>query len=457
MRIKDPVNKNYCAVVVSIKNIIPLSNCDNVVHTSIFGNLVIVSKDVKIGDLGLFFPVETKLSPEFLSYNNLYRKPELNVDKEKKGYFEENGRIRCAKFRQNKSEGFWIPIESLKNIPSPAIYEDVDNNRFIEGTEFDELNGIKICEKYVVVRNDSTSRSGQKRKEYLNRFNLLIENQFHFHEDTSQLGRNLHKLDSNGKDLISLTLKMHGTSSISSKILCNKKLNILEKILKRVGVNIVDKEYRDLYASRRVIKNQFVYNDKTPKKPTDFYSEDIWKRAHDRLLPILQNNMTIYYEIVGYLGDNSYIQKGYDYGCNQGQFEIYVYRITFTNIDGKVFEYSMKQVQDWCKENGIKAVPLLYYGFAYKVFDWIEQGYSEEYDSSKEFSENLLEKLKKDYLEGNELMNISCVVPREGIVLRIEKSGIEAYKLKSTKFLEHETKELDTGITNIEDDQTIEE
>jgi hypothetical protein len=104
--IKKPINNNYCATVVEIKNIIPIDNCDNVVHTNIFGNSIIVSKDVKIGDIGLFFPLETKLSNDFLKCNNLYRKLELNIDQTKKGYFEENGRIRCVKFRGNKSEGF---------------------------------------------------------------------------------------------------------------------------------------------------------------------------------------------------------------------------------------------------------------------------------------------------------------------------------------------------------------
>jgi len=78
-------NKNYCTTVVAIQNVIPLENCDNVVHTSIMGNLVIVSKDIKIGELGLFFPVECQLSKEYLSANNLYRNQLMNVDTTQKG------------------------------------------------------------------------------------------------------------------------------------------------------------------------------------------------------------------------------------------------------------------------------------------------------------------------------------------------------------------------------------
>lgn len=102
--------------VVEIKTLIPLDNCDNVQGAIIFGNQIIVGNDTKIGDIGLYFPVETQLSSEFCSSNNLYRKAELNVDPEKKGYIEENRRIRCVKFRGNKSEGFFIPLNSLDYI-----------------------------------------------------------------------------------------------------------------------------------------------------------------------------------------------------------------------------------------------------------------------------------------------------------------------------------------------------
>ena len=92
MRIKEPKNQNYAAIVVEIKTIIPLEKCDNVQGAIIMGNQVIVSKDVKVGDIGLYFPLECALSKEYLSNNNLYRvhknKPNLNIDTTLKGgYF----------------------------------------------------------------------------------------------------------------------------------------------------------------------------------------------------------------------------------------------------------------------------------------------------------------------------------------------------------------------------------
>ena len=68
-----PKNENYVATVIEVKAIIPLENCDNVVAVPVFGYQGIVSKDVKLGDLFLMFPPETRLSEAFVSQNNLYR------------------------------------------------------------------------------------------------------------------------------------------------------------------------------------------------------------------------------------------------------------------------------------------------------------------------------------------------------------------------------------------------
>ena len=106
-------NKNYCATIVKITKLIDLDNCDNVKGTFIFGGQVIVSSITKVGDLGVYFPPETKLSEVFLNNNNLYRDKILNKNKEMTGYFETNGRVRTIKFRGNNSVGFWMPINCL--------------------------------------------------------------------------------------------------------------------------------------------------------------------------------------------------------------------------------------------------------------------------------------------------------------------------------------------------------
>lgn len=430
MKLKQPINSNYAAIVVEIKNLVKIENCDNVQHAIILGNSVVVSNEVKQGDIGIYFPLECKLSNEYLKANNLYRKAELNEDSTKKGYFEENGRIRCVKFRGNKSEGLFMPIESVSE-----FLEKGDNIEI--GNEFDELNGVKICEKYV-VRIQNMSSLNRTKKDKKPKISKIIDGQFRFHEDTSMLYKNLDRIKPN--DIINISYKIHGTSGISSYVLCKKPLNIFEKTLKKLGVNVVDSKYDYLYSSRKVIKNE-----ELNPNAQHFYNEDIWGIADKKLRDFLQKGMTFYYEICGFLpytgGD---IQKGYDYGCGEREFAIYIYRITTTNVDGKVFEYSAKQVQDFCKQNGLNAVPELYYGYALDFVNYLNLG-------DNNFSEVFLQTVKDKYNEKDCFM-CKNIVPEEGCVIRIEKNEIEAYKAKSNRFYERETKMLDKNETNLEDE-----
>ena len=426
---KQPKNPNYAATVVKISNIIPLENCDNVVATMIMGNQVIVSKDTKINDVGLFFPVECELSSKYLSNNNLYRQSELNVDKNKKGYFEDNGRIRCVKFRGHNSEGLFMPIQSLDFITT--TYPHV-------GQSFDELNDVEICKKYEIVRKITNTNNVRKiDRKYKSK---LVENQFRLHDDTEQLYRNLYKLYPS--QIISMTYKLHGTSFISSKVLCKKPLKWYEKALKSLGVDVVDTQYDYLYASRKVIKNAELNSGNS-----HFYGEDIWGLADAKIREFLQDGMTVYGEIVGYLPSGGAIQKDYHYGCAPNTFEIYIYRITYTNTSGKVFEFSAKQVQDWCKTTGLNAVPQLYYGYASDLYTLLT-GLDVE-DDLDDWRINFLKALKKQCNEADCFM-CTIKVPEEGAVLRIEKNKFEAYKIKSVSFLERESSLLDKNVLDIE-------
>jgi hypothetical protein len=443
MKLNKPKNLNYCATVVEVKTLISLDNCDNVKAAIIMGNQVIVGNDVKIGDVGLFFPVECQLSSKYLKENNLYRKPELNLDVTQKGYFEENGRIRCIKFRGNKSEGLFMPITSVGDF----IKED-DDSLFI-GDEFDELNGINICKKYVPIQRNLGNKYKISKKPKPSK---IIENQFRFHENTSQLYKNLNKI--NPEDIISITYKLHGTSGISSKVLCKKPLKWYEKLLRKIGINIVDTQYDYIYSSRKVIKNSNLN-----PNANHFYKEDIWGMAHERIKEHLQEGMTLYYEIVGYLPSGGYIQKDYEYGCEQNTFKVYIYRITYTNLLGKIFEFSAKQVQDWCKYNGLNAVPQLWYGVAseyYNIFKGPEYSnkrkrirHSSIKNGSK-WQERFLEDMKTMYNDKDCFM-CTNKVPEEGCVIRIEKSEFEAYKCKSNLFYLRETALLDKGEIDIEE------
>jgi hypothetical protein len=443
---KKPINENYAAIVVEIKTIVQLENCDNVQAAIIFGNQVIVSKDVKIGDVGLYFPLECALSKEYLSNNNLYRKDlKLNINLDDKGgFFDLNGRVRCQAFRGHKSEGLYMPLSSI-------IFATFNFEAEL-GDCFDELNGIKICSKYVVKQNRTpgTSNANKKGRGKLAKESKLIDNQFRFHDMTGMLYKNLHKIKPN--DLISITYKMHGTSGISSKILCKRPLKWYEKVLIKLGVKIIDTEYDYIYSSRKVIKNPNLN-----PNAQHYYNEDIWGIAHKEVKEFLQDGMTFYYEIVGFLPSGKYIQNQFDYGCKphsnndttteEHEHEIRIYRITYTNPSGKVFEFSAKQVQDFCRAKGLKAVPQLYYGTAGNLFTYQNL----ENPSDEDWRNEFLAYVKFIYNEHDCYMCVNKL-PEEGCVIRIEGENFEAYKQKSNRFYELETKELDKGEINIEEE-----
>ena len=453
--LKKPDNPNYCAVVTVIKKIVLLENCDNVCGSPMYGEQVIVSKDQKEGDVGLYFPPETQLSEEFLSNNNLYRHKEKNVDTDKAGYFEDNGRVRTVKFRQNKSVGFWIPLECLN-------FTGYDLSKLKAGDEFDTLGTVKICNKYIKKSNPKQQVNNARSRRRIRRLtkSRVIDNQFRFHEDTSQLGRNLHRIHQDS--MISVTYKMHGTSLVSSKTLCKKNIGVFLRMLRALKVPVIDTEYFNLYASRKVIKNNiFIVGS---KEHNHFYKEDIWKTGNDTIAWALEDGMTIYAEIVGHLSNGGFIQKPFDYGCDGHSCAVYIYRITYTNPAGRVFEFSAKQVQDWCKAKGLNAVPELYYGKVYQLFETLWIKHHGEQDSHEDKNKKIMQKygckawnvdlflklLQEEYLEENCYM-CRNKVPAEGIVVRIEQPDFEAYKLKSVRFLEFETKQLDKGEDDIEE------
>lgn len=476
MKLQKPKNPNYCFTVVEIKNIIPLENRDNIVHTNIFGNLVIVSKDTEIGMKGIYIPVETQLSENFCYENNLYDKAGMNKNPDKKGYISfKTRRIRALKLGGHESNGMFMPLDSLNYI-LPNV-EDILNI----GMEFDEINGIEVCQKYIPVIHTKISGKNNPQGQRPKKVFKIVDHQFHFHIDITHLGKNIHRFNSD--DIIDITEKVHGTSHVSSKPLVNnypkwftnldavfesfnnklvgftrkhKKfqfiqtgfLNIFNTFV-RFGKRIAYKDYDGygIFSSRKVIKNEDI------NSGSGFYgiNSNVWKYAHEVLKNYMPNGMSIYAEIVGYLPNGKMVQKHYDYGCippknkyKYGEnFKIFIYRITMTNIDGQVFEFSANQVQKWCHDNGLMAVPQKFYG---KLKEYIGKDIFED--------EEVLNKMRIDYWYDQDPMCIHNV-PNEGIVVRNDSSfSIEAYKFKNFKFLQYETKQMDKEHMSVEDEES---
>lgn len=445
-------NVNYLAKIVKIDNFHKHSDPEvtKLKCCCIDGFNIITGIDSEPG-LYVYFPTACCINPKFLSYANLYRHGELNVDQTKTGMFEDNGRVKAIRLRGELSEGFIIPIVVLENWVMSTVNVEL---KVEEGTEFDSIEHdgktFWVNKKYIPknTRTPGAPGSGNSGKgKQPKGLDKIIENQFRFHYDTVLIKKCPHVLHPN--DLISITSKVHGTSGISAYVLCKQELNWKQKIARWLTGEEFDK-YDYLYSSRSVIKNQY-YNKSVQG---GFYGVDVWKYADDIVRPCLSKGMTAYYEIIGFLPNGGYIQKNYDYGYlppvgdeayEYGKhFGVRIYRVTITNVDGKVHEFSAREVRLWAQMVGLVPVEQYYYGYAKDLYP--------DLDPSEHWNENFLSKLANDekfYMECNS-PDCKNKVPHEGVVIKIENMKSEAFKLKCFKFLDGEGKALDKGEVDIE-------
>ena len=445
-------NQNYLAQVIRISNKRKHPNADKLSIITVQGNDVITGAPLNVGDLCVYFPLECSLAKKYLSYSNSFEKKEDNRNPEVKGFFGKHGRVRTIRLRSLPSLGYLIPVASLQEWleHEKGTKLSIDWEKLV-GTEFDYYDDIFICKKYTSVqeRNEKQKTDRvQKKNEKVVKESKLVENQFKLHKDTPALGKTVSTIYPD--DIISITFKKHGSSGCFSNVLTTKKLKWYEKLLIKLGVNVVQTVYGNLFSSRKIIKNKW-HDEEQNKKvvQSGYYKVDLWGAVNETLKEYLEEGMTLYGEIVGYLPKcNTYIQKDYDYGCKEGEFKFYIYRITTTTPNGNVIEWDMNSIQQWAKQKGLLAVPLYYYGSASQLFKDLDNSPNNE-EELAEWQNQFLQKLKDAYLEGDDPY-CTKAVPAEGIVLRKEGVTWDARKLKAFRFFEREGVQLTEGIVDIE-------
>lgn len=447
-------NENYLSKIVKIDSFRKHNDPEvqKLKCCTVDGFNIITGIDSEPG-LYVYFPVLSQINNDFLSYANLYRHKELNKDPEQSGMFGDNGRVKAIKLRGEISEGFILPITVFENYIVSVTNQEL---KYVEeGTEFDAIEHegkeFWVSKKYIAERQYSQSLSSSQTKprhKVLKRLDRIREDQFRFHYTTSLIKKCPYVINPNS--LIQMSYKIHGTSGISAYVLCHQPLTWKQKIAKWLTKESFDK-YDYVYSSRTVIKNKF-YN---PQVGSGYYSEDIWAEADKIVRPCLTKGQTAYYEIVGFLPNGKYIQPGYDYGCippkpgetftHERHFKVRIYRVTMTNVDGKVVEYTPLQVQQWCNKVGLTPVEECYFGKAKDLYP--------DLDTFNHWNENFIERLSNDKRFFMELDSPHCKnkVPHEGLVIKpLDRLG-SALKLKTFRFLDKEGRLADLGKVDIED------
>lgn len=411
-------NPNYCATIVEINKTIEVPWLDNLVQTSIYWYNILVNKSAKKWDKFILFTAETQLDSEFLYYNNLYRHCNLNKDTEQKGFFEDNWRVKAIKFKGVSSNWFLMPISSLS-------YLDIKEEDLEVWDSFNIINWREICRKYILPEkktNWSNKIKGNNKK-----YQRLDWVQFPEHFDTENYFRNEFKYEDT--DRLIITQKLHWTSVRLWNVKVKIKPTLWDKILRRQRY-----EYDYITGSRRVIKD--LKSDTQFNHYYDTYEwTDIYNRALGNFKNIVPKDTILYWEIIWY-NWSSPIQTNYTYNCIPWEFEVYIYRIVSINSDNQTIDWSWEAIKEFCNNNWIKYVPEL------------EITTKKEFEVEKYLDKNFI----KEWI--NWVVGLDEEFVDEWICIR--KEGIKPFvtKAKSPEFLIHETKLLDKGETNLEDNQS---
>lgn len=369
----------HCGYVVVVKNIRPHPNADRLQIATFFGNDVCVGLDVMIGEIGVYFPSDLQLSEEFCRENDLVRR-KTEDGKPAGGYLDPDKRnIKAIKLRGEKSDGIFMPLKAF-------TYTGINMDDLNEGDHVQILNGHPICDKYIPRTNHRTGRStggNRTRKKKVDIAPLFAE-----HADTEQLAYNLGAFKPG--DEIEITLKMHGTSQRIGYLPTLKKYKktFIDWLNRREGTPIY--EWDNVSGTRRVVLGSF---------EGGFYGSNAFREQHAKAFEgKLYKGETVYFEVVGFtdngtpimsngdnkkLGDDFVKQYGettvFSYGCfpnghetwvemgeiievKRPQSDLYVYRMTMTNEDGFVVEYTPDFMRYRCEQMGVKTVPVLWRG-----------------------------------------------------------------------------------------------
>lgn len=404
----------YKAYITKITNLRKHSNADRLLVGECFGNNVIVSLDTKEGDVGVYFPVDGKLSEEFATINDLVRRKD-EMGNNVGGYLDpEKRNITAIKLRGEKSDGLFMSLTSLSKF--------TDITKLEIGLAFDTLNGKQICEKYIPNRPNrcGCSQHTSKKKIKVNEYPQFTE-----HVDTEQLAYNINNFKKG--DICYITLKMHGTSQRTANTLHEKEIkpNFIQRLFGRKPFKI--RRYEVVSGTRRVVLDSF-------EKDTSYYGGDLFRKQwHDFFAKRLHEGEEVFYEVLGYTDSGRLIMGEADnkktkdkefiaqygattkftYGCEPNECVAYVYRMTYTSPEGLVIEYPTELVQRRCDEMGIPFVPV------FEKFIFTTKA-------------NLMKRVEK-YYDGTDPVGKTHI--REGVVVRIDnRPTFKAYKHKNFNF-----------------------
>ena len=439
----------HCGFITTLKNVRKHPNADKLVLATCFESTVCVAKDKYYeGQVGVYFETDLQLSMEFCEKNGLLAVYENGVNVSG-GYMDPAKRnVRAIKLRGEQSDGLFLPLDCL-------AYTGADLKEFKIGEQITTVNGHEICRKFIPRTNAPKTAAGGAGKRVKRRAKRSIAPTFFEHKDTEQLQYYLDLIKPG--DQIEITRKLHGTSGRTAyvKIFKGFKRTFWDWLFRRDGEAIYD--WGLVSGTRRTVMDTF---------EGGFYgSNEFRKQYHDFFEGKLLKGETVYYEIVGFthdgksimgqcsnkkLNDKEFVKQygettTFSYGCSPSpvyevithtdgsteqrvlkpQSRMFVYRMTMTNEDGEVIEYTPDFTRHRCMYMGVDFVPV----------EW--SGLVPEHPGSKDdptitAGEWVMKKVEQFY-DGPEPLDPTHI--REGCVVRIiNRPTFTAYKHKNFAF-----------------------
>jgi len=421
---------SYNAYVTILTNVQKDPNSDNLYTARVMGENVIVGGTSYDGERVLYLPADGAVERWFGDLFGLFRK---NLDGTKaNGYLDDNGHIKALKLRGLRSEGIVIPWDKvIEMIPAAAKETAI---------ELSSIDGRLFVKKYI-PNNRHQRTPGVKTSYKGKKSEGIIYPEFSMHSDTAQLAYN--EAAFTPGDIINMSLKMHGCSQRSMNTYAELPNGFFRRLFR------MKKKTKPAYimGTRRVAIGDV-------SKSTGYYGSDAFRVPHheafrNACLP----GMEIFYEVVGWVNDSTSIMPSADnsklgkdfmkqfgkttdftYGCERGESQAYIYRITAKNGD---YEFTPEEIVQFCEEYGFNCVP--------QIDNFVFTTWDDLLTRVNAYFEDLFDPIGKSHI-------------KEGVVVRIvNKRTFTAFKSKTYEFKVLEGIIKETAETaDIEEAQDIE-
>ena len=439
----------HCGFIVEVTQLRPHTNADKLQIATFFRQDVCVGLDTKIGDKGLFLPCDLQLSMDFCLENNLLR---VMPDGTKgPGYMDPDKRnVKAIRLRGEKSSGIYLPISCLE-------YTGIDVNTLTLGEHITIVNGHEICKKYIPNKaNYPRTSAGGAGARTKRRAKRTVAPTFYEHKDTEQLVYNLGEFKPG--DEVEITLKIHGTSQRTAHVpvLQHDKYQT-SSLLKGFLLKHMPQKFVDKYAEKwgePIYEHDYISGTRRTVMDTfegGFYgSNEFREQYHEFFKGKLWKGETVYYEVAGFthtgqpimatvsnagVNDKNFMKTygkttTFSYGCEpdglpEKRSHMWVYRMTMTNPDGEVVEYTPDFMRYRCEQMFVDCVPLLWKGT-------IPENPGSKDDDTISAGEWIVNKAEL-FFDGPDPIDPRHV--REGVVVRIlNRPNFKAFKHKNHSF-----------------------